>query len=307
MVGPLAFFVALLTAHLLADFPLQSDALNRSKRESTSALAWHAAIHAAAAYLILGVWTCWLVPLVIFATHALIDHLRPRLHDGIKWFSVRLTKTQDKLGRSGDHPLGLFTLDQLLHLAVLMLLTYRVSTYPWQKMYWLMHFGINTYATTLWLACGLILAVWVGSVVVGIMVRPYHAQTACENSPAAGRPGLANAGRAIGRLERFLIFIMILAGQYAAIGFLIAAKSILRFRDITTDSNRSSSDPRKEPEYVLIGTLLSLAWVVTVSVAAIHIRPYLMYTHSHGKQSVQRLAHPVLQSVGESQPVIIKH
>ena len=84
-------------------------------------------------------------------------------------------------------------------------------------------------------------------------------------------------------------------------------KSILRFRDITTDSNRSSSDSRKEPEYVLIGTLLSLAWVVTISVAAIHIRPYLMYTRSHGKQSVQILAYPVVQNVGGSQPVIIQH
>lgn len=307
MDGPLAFFIALLTAHLLADFPLQSDALNRSKQRSTLALIWHAALHAAAAYIIVGDWTCWLVPLVIFATHALIDHMRPRLHAAIKWFSDPLGKIQDKNSRSEDHPLALFTLDQLLHLAVLVLLTYRVSTYPWHEMYWLMHTETNTYATTLWLACGLISSVWVGSVVVGIMVRPYHAQTACENSPAAGRPGLANAGRAIGRLERFLIFIMILAGQYAAIGFLIAAKSILRFRDITTESNRSSSDSRKEPEYVLIGTLLSLAWVVTISVAAIHVHPYLMYTRSHGKQSVQIMAHPVLQSVGGSQPVIIKH
>ena len=72
-------------------------------------------------------------------------------------------------------------------------------------------------------------------------------------------------------------------------------------------SNRSSSDPRKELEYVVIGTLLSHAWVVAVSVAAIHIRPYLMYTRSHEKQSVQRQAHPVLRSVGGSQPVIIKH
>lgn len=307
MVGPLAFLVALFTAHLLADFPLQSDALNRRKRKSKLALAWHAAIHAVAAYVILGVWACWLVPLVIFATHALIDHMRPQLQHAIKWFTSRLTKIQDKNSPGEDHPLCLFTVDQLLHIAVLILLTYRFSTYPWPAMFWLMRFGINTYATTLWLACGLILSVWVGSVVVGIMVRPYHAQSSPEGSGTKGRPGLANAGRTIGRLERFLIFIMVLAGQYAAIGFLITAKSILRFRDIISDGSSNSSDARKEPEYVLIGTLLSLAWVVTVAVAAIHIRPCLMYTRSHGKQPAPALVHLVVRPVGGMQPVIIKH
>ena len=189
----------------------------------------------------------------------------------------------------------MFTLDQLLHIAVLMLLTFCFGSNPWPPLYWLAHFGINTYATTLWLACGLILAVWVGGVVVGIMVRPYHAKSAHQNSGPRGRPGLANAGRTIGRLERFLIFIMVLAGQYAAIGFLIAAKSILRFRDITSDDNNSSSNSRKEPEYVLIGTLLSLAWVVAISIAAIHVRPYLMYTRSSGVRPAPVLVSPVVR------------
>ena len=307
MIGQRIFLLALLTAHLLADFPLQSDALNRRKRGSKLALAWHAAIHAVAAYVILGVWACWPVPLVIFATHAIIDHLRNQLQHIIKWFTSRLTKIQDKNSPGEDHPLCLFTVDQLLHIAVLILLTYCFNTYPWPAMFWLMRFGINTYATTLWLACGLILSVWVGGVVVGNMVRPYRANSAHQNSEPRGRPGLANAGRTIGRLERFLIFIMVLTGQYAAIGFLITAKSILRFRDIISDGSSNSSDARMEPEYVLIGTLLSLAWVVAVAVAAIHIRPYLMYTRSHGKQSAPALMHPVVRPVGETKLAIIKH
>ena len=35
----------------------------------------------------------------------------------------------------------------------------------------------------------------------------------------------------IGFFERFLIFTFILINQYTAIGFLIAAKSVLRFND----------------------------------------------------------------------------
>jgi len=305
MDGPLAIFVALLTAHLLADFPLQSDALNRSKRESILALAWHAAIHAVAAYVILGIWACWLVPLVVFLSHALIDHMRPRLHGAVKWLGARIAGGQDKNDQGRDYQLCLFALDQSLHIGVLMFLAYCFSTYPWPAMFWQMRFGINTYATALWLACSLILAVWVGGVVVGIMVRPYHVQSTPDNGVTGSRPGLANAGRTIGRLERFIIFIMALAGQYTAIGFLIAAKSILRFREISSDGN--SPDARKEPEYVLIGTLLSLAWVVAVAATSIHIRPHLMYTRSHRKQPAPVLVHPVMRPGGESQSAIIKH
>jgi hypothetical protein len=58
---------------------------------------------------------------------------------------------------------------------------------------------------------------------------------------------LMNAGRVIGSLERILSFCLIAFNQFAAVGFIIAAKSILRFRDKDT----------AKTEYVLIGSLLS--------------------------------------------------
>ncbi len=57
-----------------------------------------------------------------------------------------------------------------------------------------------------------------------------------------------NAGRVIGMLERILIFFFVFAGQYGAIGFIIAAKGFTRFKEL---------DKREFAEYVLIGTLLS--------------------------------------------------
>ncbi len=56
---------------------------------------------------------------------------------------------------------------------------------------------------------------------------------------------LPNAGKLIGLMERFLVLALILVGQYSAVGLIIAAKSILRFRD------------NKKNEYVLVGTMLS--------------------------------------------------
>lgn len=63
---------------------------------------------------------------------------------------------------------------------------------------------------------------------------------------------LPSAGSYIGILERLFVLIFVLANQWQAIGFLIAAKSILRFGDI------SKAKSRKLTEYVLVGTLLSI-------------------------------------------------
>jgi len=62
---------------------------------------------------------------------------------------------------------------------------------------------------------------------------------------------IKDAGIWIGILERILVVTFVLFNQFQAIGFLIAAKSILRFSD------RSEDNPRKQTEYVLIGTLIS--------------------------------------------------
>lgn len=62
------------------------------------------------------------------------------------------------------------------------------------------------------------------------------------------------AGRWIGILERLLIYVLVLAGQAGAAGIVVAAKSILRFPEI-------SSEPKQiAPEYVLIGSLAS--WLI---------------------------------------------
>jgi hypothetical protein len=60
--------------------------------------------------------------------------------------------------------------------------------------------------------------------------------------------GEFNRGRAIGLLERVLLYGFILQGQYGAIGFVMAAKAFTRFKAL---------DDRSFAEYVLIGTLLS--------------------------------------------------
>ena len=49
-------------------------------------------------------------------------------------------------------------------------------------------------------------------------------------------------------LERILIFFFLMADQYTAIGFVLAAKGFTRFKEL---------DNRNFAEYVLIGTFFS--------------------------------------------------
>lgn len=74
------------------------------------------------------------------------------------------------------------------------------------------------------------------------------------------------AGRWIGILERLIIFVLVISGQAAAAGIVVAAKSILRFPEI-------SSEPKQiAPEYVLIGSLAS--WLLAFA-AGVALTPFL--------------------------------
>lgn len=86
---------------------------------------------------------------------------------------------------------------------------------------------------------------------VGLATKKWRQELEPENE--AKRDSLAEAGIWIGRLERVLVLTFVILKQFEAIGFLIAAKSILRFSD------KSANEPRKQTEYVLIGTLISFS------------------------------------------------
>lgn len=93
----------LLLAHLIADFPLQSNLIYRLKTASRYGLALHAAIHAAVSILLvrdsLRLFPYWLA---LFTTHFIID-----------WGKLRQKPTDQARG---------FLVDQGLHFAFLLLL-----------------------------------------------------------------------------------------------------------------------------------------------------------------------------------------
>ena len=70
----------------------------------------------------------------------------------------------------------------------------------------------------------------------------------------------ARIGATIGALERLLIVAFMLTGAEAAVGFVIAAKTIARFKQL---------DDRGFAEYYLLGTLASVAVAISTSLVAI--------------------------------------
>ncbi|RXM15095.1 DUF3307 domain-containing protein, partial [Citrobacter sp. AAK_AS5] len=53
---------------------------------------------------------------------------------------------------------------------------------------------------------------------------------------------LMHAGMMIGYLERLLIFVFLLNGQWAAVGFLVTAKSVFRFSDLKLGQDRKLTE-----------------------------------------------------------------
>ncbi len=86
------------------------------------------------------------------------------------------------------------------------------------------------------------------------------ATPASTAEPAHAKPAPpARVGEAIGILERLLIVTFVLVGAEAAIGLVIAAKTLARFRQL---------DDRDFAEYYLLGTLASVAIAAISAFAA---------------------------------------
>jgi Protein of unknown function (DUF3307) len=76
---------------------------------------------------------------------------------------------------------------------------------------------------------------------------------------AASASGPARIGEAIGVLERLLVVVFVLTNSLAAIGFVVAAKTLARFKQL---------DDRAFAEYYLLGTLASVSIALASSLLA---------------------------------------
>lgn len=224
--------IQMLLAHVLGDFVFQpkkwvDDKLMR--RHKSKYLYLHILIHLIALMVIFRFdFAYWAVYLVIPISHLAIDLLKINLNNRM-------------------NPRWLFALDQLAHISVIVVLAF--AYFPDYSV-----LGNFFSEADLFLLLCLLVLTAVGSVLIQILMSRW---IVIEDKDDQSLPA---AGKYIGMLERLFIFAFVLLNQWSAIGFLITAKSVFRFGDL------SRAKDRKLTEYILIGTLLSFGLAILTGI-----------------------------------------
>lgn len=214
-------FIRLLLAHVVGDFVCQTDEFCR-KKQVNGICGLHVYLHSVVIFVLswIALWnfSCWWLALIIGIMHLLID----------------VIKRKDNLWS--------FLIDQVAHVVCIALITY-IAVLKIPNVDWGHDYG---WANTICLyALVFILNGKSANILIKHLLKAYSVQSPKESD---GNSESIRSGKLIGNLERWLIIVFMLCGQYEAIGFLIAAKSIIRYKDGDTSKT----------EYVLAGTLISV-------------------------------------------------
>lgn len=229
-----ALLLRLLIAHLVADFLLQRKSWIKARPEKhwkSGSLYLHVGIVGILTYLFSGVYNNFWVPVFIMVTHYISDLLKSYTSNNAKYF----------------------ILDQLFHLVMIGFAWYFYLT-PEINIIDQLNFLFND-TGFLVITAAYLFIIWPSGFLIAKMTAGW------QKSIDSGK-GLHNAGRWIGMIERILILTFVLINQFTGIGFLIAAKSILRFGDIKNPENR------KDAEYILLGTMISFIIAIVTGLIA---------------------------------------
>lgn len=239
MQNTLPTFLALLLAHLLADFPLQSGAMVLGKKTGWTAYVKHGLVHYFAALACLLVFTSQ--PCASARTQGLLI-LYVVVHLGID------AGKQLLLSRN-SFPDGtwLFLADQAAHLLTILGLTWMLSPAAWMELWVQVNWSPAAKLHFLTIA-----VVYVGVLFGGGYLVRYCTRSLSDQSLIAPETPeeLRNAGLYIGWLERFLVVTAILVQSPTMIGLILTGKSIARYPELKQASFA---------EYFLIGTFLSIS------------------------------------------------
>jgi hypothetical protein len=226
----ISFLLKTLIAHLIGDFVFQPDHWIKDKqlkKAKSKFLYLHIIIHAALLFILFQFnIEFWIVLIFIPVSHYIIDILKIYLE---KRINTRY----------------LFTFDQLAHIAVILGLGWYY--YPQE-----LTFDIQLSNVELLLMLSIILLTYGVAVFIKVIMSKWDLP---EDSD---KDSLSKAGKYIGILERLFVFSFVIMQEWQAIGFLIAAKSVFRFGDL------SRAKDRKLTEYILIGTLLSFGFAILI-------------------------------------------
>ncbi|MDF9829156.1 DUF3307 domain-containing protein [Parabacteroides sp. PF5-6] len=222
-------------AHIIADFFAQPEYFSR-KKQNGNLRSWHIYCHVLIVFTTsLGmIFTCGFIgyALAIAIIHFGIDILKSTIERRIK----EKKRINDEQLYTNHY---LFFADQIVHFFVIYV---AVAVYCSRDGY--VPNYLNLFTThQLLTATGLLLCMKP----TNILIRNCLSSLNLYDKMGADKNDLERAGRWIGTIERIITLVLVMLQQYTAIGFIITAKSVLRYNDSKAGKT----------EYVLIGTLLS--------------------------------------------------
>lgn len=253
-------------AHIIGDFYLQWNRFCKQKRDEN----WygcHKIIHALIIFTLTWIFTfsCngWWLAAIIAVLHWGIDTLKAIAEKNIQTSEVD-GEGRKKYLKDSRFVLLSFIADQILHFSTII-----VVCFVWIKYNNVFVFNYLTTTSGLRLVLFLVLGITAHrpiNIFVTLLLRFCQLQIHSDDCPISNEAptfdttednntelvhGTFHSGALIGTLERLLMMSFVILNQYEAIGFLIAAKSILRFTETTKGSEKA--------EYVLTGTFISVA------------------------------------------------
>lgn len=230
--------IPLLTAHFLADFILQTDE-DVKKKQNILIFGKHIIFVTLFSYLLAGDWGNYIIPAAILFSHTIIDLLKKNFK---------------------KDSLTIFSTDQAAHYLVILVLSFYMQNSAKlgsNNLFWFDLLG-NVYIKALIIIIAVILTTKFSSIIISYIIKPFQVKIF---KGANNNKDEIKTGRIIGYLERIIILVLFLAELPAVVGFLITAKSILRYAEIKNESDKVMV------EYVLIGTLLSFTVGIIIAFA----------------------------------------
>lgn len=230
--------------HLLGDFYFQTDKLAEKKKKAISFTILHCLIYT---LTIWGVISATIGDGVRYITLTVVIGILHLLIDGVKCIINKVINTE-------KCQLVMFVTDQLIHIIILAVISYM---YPIQGRFgWIPGLADNIIERMPLIQIVILSMLVCGkpaSVIVSMVfdLIPKTIEKAKENIKVkieVSKQENVKIGSWIGILEREIMLILGLLGEYGAIGFVVAAKSLAR---------HSQFDNPAFAEKYLIGTLLS--------------------------------------------------
>ena len=243
-------FLIQLVGHMLGDFYLQEERMCTAKKNNAFCSPWlyvHILLVFGAAWLVTWNISFWWAALLIALLHGLVD--------GVKSY-ISQTKCNSNI---------LFFIDQLVHILIILFVVWLyVNKNGWIEWDWL-----SLYRALMILA--VVFCLWPANFFIGNFLKIIKVEKT-NNDKCITKDCVKqtlDASRVIGSIERMLVFLFVWLGQYSAIGFLIAAKSVMRFPEMGQGKNNA--------EYYLVGSLLSfgLSIMLAATIIALHSKELL--------------------------------